>query len=183
MNWLGPAKRIEVVEMGDVLLIKATPTRHILDLVGPIVIAAWTYCVWRGKHWVLSAGGLLVFALAVWRSFQTRDGELRITETTIAASGNRGGWTDSSVEFRWADISGLDFRQGREDETSGLYARTGRWNATCIMAGLTREESEEVIAAVYRRFPYVVMAEDNDGWLLFGNDSGITTLGLSKPEE
>jgi hypothetical protein len=96
----------------------------------------------------------------------------------IAADGPR-----VQFSFRWADISGLDFRQGGEDEPSGLYARTGRWNATCLMAGLNREQSEEVIAAVYRRFPYVEMAKDNDGWSLFGGGSGLTTLGLSKPKK
>jgi hypothetical protein len=51
------------------------------------------------------------------------------------------------------------------------------------MAGLNREQSEEVIAAIFQRFPYVVMAEDNDGWSLFGNASGLTTLGLSQPKK
>jgi len=55
----------------------------------------------------------------------------------------------------------------------------------CVLrdAGLNKEQSEEVIATAYRRFPYVVMAEDNDGWSLFGNRSELTTLGLSKRKE
>lgn len=183
MNWLGPAKQIEIIPLGDVLRIKATPTRRAIDLVGPIFAVVWTYFAWRHKHWVFVAFGLFVFASIVWKLFQTLEGELQVTETVISARGDLGGWTDGSVEFRWADISGLDYREGGEDEPSGLYARTGRWNAACVMAGLNREQSEEVIAAIFQRFPYVVMAEDNDGWSLFGNSSGVTTLGLSQPKK
>jgi hypothetical protein len=183
MNWLGPAKQIEVIALGDVLQIKATAKGRAIDLVGPILSAAWTYFAWRDKHWVFVAFGLFVFASIVWKLFQTQEGELRITETVISARGDLGGWTDGSVELRWGDISGLDYRQGGEEEPSELYARTGRWNGTCVMAGLNREQSEEVIAAIFQRFPYVVMAEDNDGWSLFGNASGLTTLGLSQPKK
>jgi hypothetical protein len=51
------------------------------------------------------------------------------------------------------------------------------------MAGLNREQSEEVIAAIYRRFPYLEMAEDTGGWSLFDGGSEIMTLGLSKPDK
>jgi hypothetical protein len=183
MNWLGPAKRIEFVEQGDVLLVRATGIKCAVDLLVPLFACVWTYFVWRGQHWVLFFIGLFFLGSSVWMLFRNKDGELRITDTDILATGDRGGLIDESVQFRWADISGLDFRQGGEDEPSGLYARTGRWSATCVMAGLNREQSEEVIAAVYRRFPYVVMAEDKDGWSLFGKGSGLTTLGLSKPRE
>ncbi|WP_158941718.1 hypothetical protein [Granulicella sp. S190] len=181
MNWLGPEKQIEVIQQGDVLLIKATGIRRTVDLLMPLAFAIFMYFVWRERHWISSVIALFIFGSAVWVLFRSQDGELRITDTHIEANGNRGGWTDASVQFRWIDISGLDFRQGGEDELSGLYARTGRWNATCLMAGLNREQSEEVIAAVFRRFPYVVMAEDKDGWSLFGN-SELTTLDLSKPK-
>jgi hypothetical protein len=182
MNWLGPAKRIELVEQGDVLLIKAAGAKSAVNLLLPLFACGWTYFVWRDKHWVLLFFGLFFFGSSVWMLFRSKDGELRVTDAGIMATGNRGGWIDESVQFRWIDISGLEFRQG-EDEPGGLYARTGRWSSTCIMAGLSREQTEEVIAAIYRRFPYVVMAEDNDGWSLFGNGSGLTTLGLSKAKE
>jgi hypothetical protein len=183
MNWFGSEKQIEVLEQCDLLLIKATGTRRAVDLLVPLFACLWTYFVWRDQNWVLFFIGLFFFCSSIWMLFRSKDGELRITGTDIMATGDRGGWIDESVQFRWADISGLDFRQGGEDEPCGLYARTGRWSATCVMAGLNREQSEEVIAAVYKRFPYVVMAEDKDGWSLFGNGSELTTLGLSKQKK
>jgi len=182
MNWLGPAKRIELVEQGDVLLIKAAGGTSAIDLLLPLFACGWTYFVWRDKHWVLLFFGLFFLGSSVWMLFRDRDGEVRVSDTDIVASGDLGGWIADTVQFRWIDVSGLEFRQG-EDEPGGLYARTGRWSATCIMAGLSREQSEEVIAAIYQRFPYVVMAEDRDGWSLFGGGSGLISLGLSKPKK
>jgi hypothetical protein len=183
MNWLGPAKQIEVSELGDVLLIKATSTKGAIGLVVPIFACVWTYLVWRDKHWALFFFGLFFLGSSIWILFRDKNGELRVSDTDIAANGDLGRWADGSVQFRWEDISGLEFRQGGEDEPTGLYARTGRWSATCVMAGLNREQSEEVISAIFQRFPYVVMAEDRDGWSLFGNGSELTTLGLYKPKK
>jgi hypothetical protein len=182
MNWIGPAKRIEVVEQGDVLLIKAVGVKSAVHLLVPLFASVFMYFVWRDKHWIPFFFGLYVFGSSIWMLFRDREGELRVSDTDIAASGALGRWADGSVQFRWIDISGLEFRQG-EDEPGGLYARTGRWSATCVIAELNREQSEEVIAAIFQRFPYVVMAEDNDGWSLFGNGSGLTTLGLSQPKK
>jgi hypothetical protein len=182
MNWLGPAKRIELVEQGDVLLIKAAGGKSAVDLLLPLFACVWTYFAWRDKNWILCFFGLFFLGSSVWMLFRDRDGEVRVSGTDIVASGDLGQWTDGSVQFRWIDISGLEFRQG-EDEPGGLYARTGRWSSTCIMAGLSREQTEEVIAAIYRRFPYVVMAEDRQGWSLFGDGSGLISLGLSKSKK
>jgi hypothetical protein len=183
MNWLGPAKRIEVVEQGDMLLVRATGIRRAIDLLLPLVFATWGYFVWRDHHWLMFFGILFGFGSAVWFAFRSHDGELRITDTEVVASGDLGGWSGGYVQFRWADISGLEYRPGGEDSNEGLYVKTGQWHAYCVMAGLNKEQSEEVIATAYRRFPYVVMAEDNDGWSLFGNRSELTTLGLSKRKE
>jgi hypothetical protein len=183
MKWFGPAKHVDVIEQGDLLLIKATGVKCAVDLLLPLFACGWTYAVWRGQHLVLFFFGLFFIGSTIWRLFQDEDGELRITDFDIIASGDLGGWKERSVQFRWADISGLDYRQGGEDEVGGLYAKTGRWNATCVMAGLSKEQSEEVIAAVYRRFPYVVMAEEKSDWSLFGSGSELINLGLSKPKK
>jgi hypothetical protein len=183
MNLLGLEKQIEVVEQEDGLLIKAIRIRRVVDQVIPIAVCVGlAYMAWRDHSWLLSFGSMLALGVTVRDWFLNDESELRITDKEILASGYLGGWSRDYVRFRWVDISGLDYRQGAEDELIGLYARTGRWNATCVMAGLNREQAEEVIATVFRRFPYVVMAEDDDGWSLFGTGSQMTTLGLSKPK-
>lgn len=184
MNWLGPGKQIQVVEQDDGLLIQVTGIKRNVDLLIPVaVFVGIAYMAWRDHSWLLSFGAAFAFGTAVWSRFRNEDGELRITDGEILAYGDLGGWSKGYVRFRWADISGLDYRVGAEDGPSGLFARSGQWNATCIMAGLSREQSEEVITAIFQRFPYIAMAEENDGWSLFGSGSEITTLGLSKPKE
>jgi hypothetical protein len=184
MSWLGLTKQIRVIEQDDGLLIKVTSINRNVDLLISIpVFAGIVYMAWRDHSWLLALGAAFTLGTAIWFRFRNEDGEIRVTDGEILAYGDTGGWSKGYVRFRWADISGLDYRVGAEDGPSGLFARTGRWNATCILAGLSREQSEEVIAAIFQRFPYVVMAEDNDGWSLFGNGSELTTLGLSKPKK
>jgi len=50
------------------------------------------------------------------------------------------------------------------------------------MPHVNKEQAEEIIAAIYRRFPYVEMTTDDDGWLPLGGKSDLTTLGLSKSD-
>jgi hypothetical protein len=184
MSWRGPGKHIQVVEQDDGLLIKVTGIKQSIDLLIPIVVlVGLAYMAWRDHSWILALGSAFAFGTAIWSWFRNEDGVLQITDREILASGDLGGWSKGYVRLRWVDISGLDYRVGGEDGPSGLFARSGRWNATCIVAGLSREQSEEVITTIFQRFPYVVMAEDNDGWSLFGNGSELTTLGLSKPKK
>ncbi|MBB5341112.1 hypothetical protein HDF13_003445 [Edaphobacter lichenicola] len=144
MNWFGSAKQVEVVEQGDLLLIKATGTRRAVDLLVPLFLAVWGYVACRNEHWVSLVFVLFVFGSSVWFLFRDKGGELRVTDTEIVASGDLGGWGEGYVRFGWADISGLEYRQGEEDSNEGLYVRTGRWHTYCVMAGLNREQSEEV---------------------------------------
>jgi hypothetical protein len=98
MNWLGPGKRIEVVEQGDVLVVKATGIRRAVDLLLPLAACGWAYFVWTDRDWVSSVVSLFIFSLFVWL-FRSKDGELRISGTDIMASGDRGGWTKGPVQF------------------------------------------------------------------------------------
>jgi hypothetical protein len=183
MSWLNPGKKVEIVEQGSELLIRATGTKSSINLLIPVIVCVLGYIAWRDQSLFSSCVCALAFVGAVFSYYKKEDGELRITDRDIVANGDMGGWSGEYKQFRWVDISGLDHREGGEDAPSGLYARTGRWNASCVMAGLNREQSEEVISAIFRRFPYVAMAEDKDGWSLFNNESQLITLDLSKPKK
>lgn len=184
MNWFGPAKRIEIIEQEGGLMIRATGIRRVVDFLVMVLIAAGVaFMAWRDASWTLAFGAIVVAALEIAIWFRNEDGEVNVTEHDLTASGDLGGWSTGYVRFRWMDISGLEYQAGGENSEGGLYARTGGWSSRCLMAGLDREQAEEVIAAIYRRFPYVGMAEDNGGWSLFGGGSEIMTLGLSKSNE
>ncbi len=184
MKWFEPDKRIEIIEQEDKLLVRAVGIKRVGDFLIPIVLGAgMEYFALRNGNSVLTLFGLLVVGLGVGGQFRNRDGEITITKDDLTASGDQGEWETGYVRFRWMDISGEEYQASGEDSAGGLYARTGWWSSKCLMAGLNREQSEEVIAAIYRRFPYLEMAEDSRGWSLFGGGSEIMTLGLSKTDE
>lgn len=184
MNWFGPAKRIEIIEQEDGLLIRAIGIKRVVDFLVMVLVAAGVaYMAWREASWILALGAILVAALEMVIWFRDEDAEINVTKKELWATGDQGNWTTGYVRFRWLDISGLEYQAGGEDSAGGLYARTGAWSSKCLMAELDREQSEEVIAAIYRRFPYLEMAEDSGGWSLFGGDNEIMTLGLSKSDK
>jgi|SRR5271170_59372 len=120
MNWLGPGKHIEVVEQEDVLLINVTGIKQSIDWLIPIsVCVLMTYITWRAHSWGAAFGALFFLGMAILSWLRNEDGELRITEREILAYGDMGGWSKGYVRFRWADISGLDYRVGGEDGPSG----------------------------------------------------------------
>ena len=161
-----------------------TRQRRWIDfLVEALVIAGLAFLFWRNQSWIV----LLMLVVAVGHGIVEWVGDnhagLLITKEGIEAIGSLGRISSSNVRLRWSSISGLDYREGDEDEPSGLYARLGGWSSTRLMTHVSKEQSEEIIAAIYRRFPYVEMAEDSGGWSLFGGGSEIMTLGLSKSDE
>jgi hypothetical protein len=111
------------------------------------------------------------------------ESQLSATDEGLEAIGDLGESSSDHVRLRWSSISGLEYRMGGEDEPSVIYARRGGRSVTHVMTHVNKEQAEEIIAAIYKRFPYVEMAEDDGGWLPLGGKSELTTLGLSRPKE
>ncbi len=179
MRWFGPRARLEIIEQDDGLLIQSTGLKRGIDLVvSGCVVVVCGYIFWRDENWFSAICFVCVAVLGTINLFRDQNGELWVTEEDLEASGYLGGMSNGHVRLRWSGISGLTYRAGGEDEPCGLYA-----GSTCVLANLNEEQANEIIAAIYRRFPYLEMAEDSGGWSLFGGRSGLTTLGLSKSDE
>lgn len=183
MQWFGPSTTVKTVDGGDGLRVRVAVHRFRIDLILYAgVFAVFAYVGWRNRSWfflivVLVAGASLVID---WLKDPTT--ELWVTEHGLEAVRDNGGLGNDRLRLPWSEISGLDYRVGGEDEPGGLYARRGGWRSTFLMAHVNKEQAEEIIAAIYRRFPYVEMATDDGGWLPFGGKSDLTTLGLSKSD-
>src|ERR1700748_2593875 len=155
-EWFGPVSRIEIVEQGDGLLVGITQIRRkghlaigLLITVGFGVLFAWKESWWG----VLIALGLGGFWIGAW-CFNDHWGEIRVDENYLTTRGKK------PVRLAWGEIHGLEYRAGGEDEPTGLYVRLGRWKWSCVMANLDREQTEEIISAIHRRFPHVKMGEE-----------------------
>ena len=155
-EWFGPVSRIEIVEQSDGLLVRITQIRRKGHLVIGLLIAVFFVVLfaWQESWWgALIALGFGVFWIAVW-CFNDHWGEIQVDENSLTTRGKK------PVRLGWGEIHGLKYRTGSEDEPSGLYARTGRWKTVCVMANLDWEQTDEIIAAIHRRFPQLRMAEE-----------------------
>ncbi|HWW23047.1 MAG TPA: hypothetical protein VNY78_04040 [Edaphobacter sp.] len=183
MEWFGPSVRFEIFDRKDEMQILFMREKRWTDfLLSGAVVIGLAFLFWSNRSWI----SLVILVLAVGHGVVEWVGddhaELLITKEGIEVIGSLGRISSSNVRLQWSSISGLDYREGGEDEPSGLYARRGSWSSTRLMTHVNKEQAEEIIAAIYRRFPYVEMAEDSGGWSLFGGGSEITTLGLSKTD-
>jgi|SRR6185312_5506853 len=176
MEWWGPTNKLEFDDQPDALTIRATSIRRAVDLLWPSGMAiAFVIARRFGGDWLteLALGGVSAFLFFKW--FVTSTTELRVTEKDIQVPySGRLRWLD------WSEIAGLEYRVGGEGESSGLYARKSRWEAVCLTSQLDESDCGQVIDAIYRRFPFVKMADDNSGG--FRRDPEIISLGLNRKD-
>jgi hypothetical protein len=182
MKWFGPAALVQAIDRGDELEFTVTEERRGIDFVVlGALISAFAFMFWRDRGWFYFVGFLFACALSLRAWLSNAREQLLVTGTGLEAIGDFGGSSRERVVLPWSGISGLEYQEGAENEPSGLRARRGGWRSTLLMTHVNKEQTEEIIAAIYRRFPYVDMAEDDGGWLPMGGKSDLTTLGLSKP--
>ncbi len=181
MKWFGPSVHVEVVDRQNEMQIRVTrQSRRIDFVVWAAFVAVFVFLFWWKQNWIylFAVVGSIGCSILYWAG----DGvaEMLITEKNVEVRGKLGGLSQETVRVSWSSISGLDYREGGEDEPSGLYARRGGRRYSLLVTSVNKEQTEELIAAIYRRFPYVEMAEDDGGWLPMGGKTGLTTLGLSE---
>lgn len=100
---------------------------------------------------------------------------LFVSDEGIEASGNLGRAfiTHARIEADRVETLGY-FGGSGEDGTPGLYV-----NRTELLAKLNEREADSISFAVRKRFPLLERGDQSSTSLLHGEDSGITTLGLS----
>jgi hypothetical protein len=183
MKWFGPSALVEFIERGDELQVNVTGQRRGIDfVVSSAILSVFAFLFWRDRSWVYFVGFLIGCASGFRLWIGDAQEQLVVTEKGVDAISHFGIFSRDRVHLPWSAISGLEYQEGGEDETSGLYARTGGWSFTLLLTHVNKGQAEEIVTAIYREFPYVEMAEDSGGWLPLGGKSGLTTLGLSKPD-
>lgn len=176
MKWWGAANQIEFDDKPDALTIRATSIRRRGDLLLPsalalgFVVAPWFGCSWLPLLALGSSSAVLFYS---W--FMTSMTELRVTARDIQVRSSGG-----FLSVNWSEIAGLEYRAGGEDDPSGLYARNTRWEDICLTTQLGESECGQVIDIIYRRYPYVRMADDHSGGFL--RDPEIISLGLNRQD-
>ncbi len=175
MAALGYSEKIEKIEGTDFLLFRIVrkPIWIVFGIAPAICGSAFLYgFLNRRSAWMV--GSAILFVIFLLTPKQDETIELQATDR---------GLTVNIDVIRWRDIRGLEYRAGSEDTPNGLYVQTGRWGGRFLIQDLGKDETNEMIDTIYRRFPFVEMA-DNDGNLpsIIGKSPEIITLGLSKKD-
>ncbi|SNT30250.1 hypothetical protein SAMN05421770_10755 [Granulicella rosea] len=179
MNWLGPSARVERFEADGELRFQARNQLNGIMLLFPCISGlSFFYSLLHGEY-RYAAVSAVAFVSALLGLFPTKK--------TLWVSG-KGVETSSDLfdsashrSFRWSEICALKYSLGAEDDPSGLYIRTGRWSETCVLAGVDEAQANEIIEAIFERFPNIELADEPKPLFgnLLGQESEFIRLGLS----
>jgi hypothetical protein len=114
--------------------------------------------------------------IAIW--VQGRSTKLRVTSDEILAEGNINKIFSSEMRIPVSEVKWLRFEAGGDNAPSGLYLRHG-WSHTCLLPGLDKNQGIAVVSAIFAKFPEIVPEDKRGGSVLYGSESGLTSLGLS----
>jgi hypothetical protein len=175
------SKELETRDFGDSLQFVLTKNLGWVEiaievtLFGSILFLGW----WRNSVILMGFAGLGILGIVInW--IQGRETVLLVNERGIIARGNLDSWFDKELTLSAGEITSMGRSAGGEGDSGGVYVRHGYLHSW-VLPGASEEQSRTVISAIEDRFPAFSVA-DRVASLLFGNDSGITTLNLSNPD-
>lgn len=137
---------------------------------------------WKQSSWWLAAlcGAGLVWIVFNWLKNPSRRNlaKLEVNEHELLVILNLIEAPNRILRFKPYEVKSLEYRVGGEHEPSGLYL-----NNTCVFDGLDRKQCEAMVTRIFYRFPEVGGKDDTPTSMLHGDDSGITSLGISCAED
>ena len=154
-EWFGPVSHIEIVEQSDGLLFRVIQIKRKGHLaLGILVTVVFGVLLARQESWLFFfVLGLGLVWIGAW-CFDDHWGEIQVDGNYLTTRGKK------PVRLGWGEIHRLEYRSGGEDDPTGLYVRLRRWKSICVMPNLNREQTEDIIAAIHRRFPQLRMADE-----------------------
>jgi hypothetical protein len=116
--------------------------------------------------------------LASWsRGPETR---LKITSTFLLADGNLDRMMTNEIRIPASEVKWINWASGGEDGLDGLHVGRG-WTSVCVLPSITEQQARTIRSAIEKKFPEISIDDPNPASFLFGNGSGITELGISRP--
>jgi hypothetical protein len=151
------------------------------NLFGPLLVGSFAVYSWRERSVLamIAAAAGTVGLFINW--LQGRETILRVDPMEIVARGNLGKWFTTEIVIPRSEITSIGWSAGGEGDSGGLYVATG-WRRPYLLPGATEEQGRAILDTIARRFPEYPIDERQRGSFLFGDDSGITTLGLNDPD-
>ena len=175
------SKELETRDFGDSLQFVLTRNLGWAEIaIEVILLGSILFFVWRQNSVILMGfAGIGIIGIVInW--IQGRETVLLVNERGIVARGNLDSWFRKELTLSSGEITSMGWSAGGEGDSGGVYVRRG-YLQSWVLPGASEEHGRTVISAIEDRFPDFPVAE-RVASLLFGNDSGITTLALSKQD-
>lgn len=177
---------LNYIEQPDALEFSITRKRGWLSTALGLIIALLAVCLfWRTGRVpvqimaILAGAGCAISFVANWiHGSQTR---LRVTSGGLVVRGNLNSWFRNELSIDSNELTSLEWQSGGEGGDSGLYARWG-WQFRCLIADITPQQAAIIRDAIAKKFPELQLGDSSPGSFLFGDESGLTSLGLSDPD-
>jgi len=173
---------LETRDLGNALEFVLTRNYGFVEnLAAPAVIGGFVIYSWEERSTIamLFAALGLIGLFINW--IQGRETVLRVSQMEVVARGNLDSWLTSEITMPVNEITSMGWSAGGEDDSGGLYVATG-WKLPYVLPGASEQQSRAIMAAIAEKFPEFPASDKSPASMLFGDESGITTLGLSASE-
>jgi len=142
-------------------------------LVGGTLLFGWL----QNNYILLVFGGVGLLGIVINWS-HGRETVLMVSQSRIIARGNLDSWFGKKITLPSDEISSVGWSPAGEGEGGGVYVRCKAFHSW-ILPGANEEHGRRVISSIEEKFPGFPIADRSAASILFGDESGITTLGLS----
>jgi hypothetical protein len=143
-----------------------------------ILISAFSFYAWRQSSAILTICVVLAIIGMMINGIRGREVLLRVSKSGIIARRHSSGWVSKENTIPVGEISSMGWSAGGEGDDGGVYVMCG-YSRSWVLPGASEEHGHVVISAIEDRFPAFPVSERTSASILFGDDSGITTLHLS----
>lgn len=180
MKMIGSTE-LETQDLGHSLQFVRTRTPGWLGIVVEVVAIGGfgLYACWKSSIILILFAAIAM--IGVMANFaHGNETLLRVSDKGILARGHLHSWFTTELSLPVEEITAMGWSAGVESD-GGVYVSRG-YTQTWVLRGATEEQGRTIIAAIQEKFPDFPIADRTAASLLFGDESGVTTLNLTKSE-
>jgi hypothetical protein len=182
MKIIGSAE-LETQDLGHSLQFVRSRNPGWLEIVlGTIAFVGFAAYAFYENSIVLMILAAIVIIGVIANVAHGRETLMRVSEKGVMARGNLDSWFTTELSVAVEEITSMGWSPGGEGDNGGVYVSRGiaqMW----VLPGATEEQGRAIIAAIEEKFPDFPVADRTAASLLFGDNSGITTLDLAKSKK
>jgi len=170
---------ISTIETTDQLQFILFRERGFLELAMPPIVLVVFLVTGIMKHqwWAVLFVGVGAFSLAAyWLNGPVT--KLFVSNSGLRVSGNLHRTFTTEIWIPAEDLISLSYSSGDEDDPVGLYASRGS-GSVCLLPNISDTDVEGIVGRIRTKFPFLEQVDTDGRTLLYGDDSGVTVLGLS----